>query len=277
MKFGLNLFIWYDELGKLAYLIEKAKRVGYDAVEIFLQKLSPHDVVAANHALRKFQVDCIGCIILPAEGDITSPDSNVRRKGVEILKRCVDTLVELDGQLMTGVTYAPWGKVKSEHPLEDWRRSVESLRQVCRYASEFGVKIGIEPINRYRTYLVNTAEDAVKFVKDVGERNLGVHLDTYHMNIEEDDFYKPIITAGKTLFHMHLSENNRGILGTGHVDWDRVFQALHDIGYDDYLVLEAYTPSLKDIAWKRTVPPPDVIASRSLEFMRNMARKYLRR
>jgi len=277
MKFGLNLFIWYDELDRLPYLIEKAKKIGYDAVEIFLQRLSSSDIADVKRVLRKFQVDCIGCVILPPEGDVTSPDPEVRENGVEILKRCVDTLVELGGQLMTGVTYASWGKVKSEHPLEDWRRSVESLREVCRYASEFGVKIGIEPINRYRTYLVNTAEDAVKFVKDVGERNLGVHLDTYHMNIEEDDFYEPIVIAGKALFHMHFSENNRGVLGTGHVDWDEVFQALHDVDYDGYLVLETYTPSLRDIAWKRTVPPPDVIASKSLEFMKNMARRYLRK
>jgi len=276
MRFGLSLFIWIDQLDRVSYLIEKACRLGYDLVEIPLLNILSKDVGVIRHSLRRTGLECVGCVVLPREGDLTSSEDSIRLNGIRILKRCIDILATLDGDFLTGVTYAAWGKTKSLTPLEDWTRSVSALKEVCRYAAKLGVRIGIEPINRYRTYLVNTAEDALKMINDIGEENIGVHLDTYHMNIEEDDFRNPIILTGKKLYYFHCSENNRGILGTGHIDWDSIFQALVEIGYNDCLTLETYTPSLRAIAWKRTIPSPDEIALKSLEFLKAMVKKYFR-
>jgi D-psicose/D-tagatose/L-ribulose 3-epimerase len=158
----------------------------------------------------------LGSLGLPREYDITSDNENTRRRGIDFMKRCVDVVAQLDGDAINGVVYIAWGKI-AERPRteEEWRRSVEALREVCRYAKSYGVSLGAEPVNRFETYFLNTAENAVRLCRDVGEPNMKVHLDTFHMNIEEKNFYDLIKTAGKLLNHFHCCENDRGIPGTG--------------------------------------------------------------
>jgi len=273
----LSLLIWFNAFEKIIPWIKKARSIGYDAIELFVQKLSPQEISIVKKLLSEHNLDCISCVILPEDADITSNNKKVREYGINFLKRCIEITAELNGELMTGVVYAPWGKVVSESPKDDWYRSADSLKHVCEYASRFDIKIAIEPINHYRTYLINTCEDAIKFLESVGKDNLGIHLDTYHMNIEERDFYSPVIAAGKRLYHVHCSENNRGILGTGHICWDEFFQALSEVSYDGYLGFEFYTPSVIGMGWKRVMPSIDEVAVKSLQFMREMYNKYMRR
>ncbi|MEM2790129.1 MAG: sugar phosphate isomerase/epimerase [Candidatus Bathyarchaeia archaeon] len=273
----LSLLIWFDNLNYLTPWIKKAKDIGYDAVELFPQYLSLREVSIVKKLLDEHKLEHISCVILPEEVDVASSNDRTRRNGVIFLEHCIDITVKLGGELVTGVIYAPWGKVESKSPKEDWYRSTASLKQVCKYASQFGVKLAIEPINHYRTYLVNTCEDAVKFLKDVGESNLGVHLDTYHMNIEENNFYEPVIAAGKRLYHVHCSESNRGMLGTGHVNWSEFFQALNEVDYQGYLGFEYHTPSIMRVSWKRVAPCMEEVAVRSLHFMKEMCSRYMRK
>ena len=274
----LSLLIWSNSLDHLLSWIKKAKSIGYDAVELFPQKISPsQEADTVKKFLNEYKLERIGCIVLPTEADITCPDEKIRGNGVNFLKRCIDLIAKLNGELITGVIYAPWGKVRSASPNSDWDRSAASLKYVCKYASQFGIKLAIEPVNHYRTYLINTAEDAIKFLESVREDNLGIHLDTYHMNIEESDFYKPVVSVGKMLYHVHCSENNRGILGTGHVNWEEFFQALNDVNYQGHLGFEYYTPSVREVSWKRIVPPMEEVVTKSLQFMKEMCNKYLRR
>lgn len=277
VKIGVNISLWSNkfDIDSVLNAVWKAKNLGFEFVELPLERELALDIISEE--LHRNNIECVGCLMLPSDADITSENYRVRERGIQFLRNCVNKLKNLDGNLLTGVIYAPWNKVKSENAEDDWRRSVEALRQVCRYARSHGILLGVEPINRYRTYLLNTSRDAVKFVKDVGESNLKVHLDTYHMNIEEDDFYKPILEAGELLCHLHCSENNRGILGTGHIEWDDVFRALTDIGYDGYIGLESYTPSVMSISWKRGFPDPDTLAIKSLEFLKKMLKKYLKK
>ena len=174
-----------------------------------------------------------------------------------------------------------WGKITGRRRTEDeWRRSVEALKEICRFARDYDVTLGIEPVNRFETYFLNTASDAVKLARDIGETNIKVHLDTFHMNIEEKNFYDPIKHVGDLLWHMHCCENDRGIPGTGHVNWDEVFQALSEIGYNRWLVIESFTPEIKEVAtstatWRELAPSIDAIAKEGLEFLRAKAKEFL--
>lgn len=283
VKFGVHLFLWTERFDKSAVrLIEKAKRFGFDGVEIPLMELDVIDVEATRRELKKHEVECLGSLGLSPEHDITSDNENVRRSGVEFMKRCVDVVSQLEGDAINGVIYIAWGKIvgRSRTP-EEWRRSVEALKEVCRYARDYGVSLGLEPVNRFETYFLNTAEDAVKLAKDVGEPNIKVHLDTFHMNIEEKNFYDPIKMTGDFLHHMHCCENDRGIPGTGHVNWNEVFQALSEINYDRWLVIESFTPEMEKIAastaiWRKLAPSADAIAEEGLKFIKQMAKKYLK-
>ncbi|MCS7132302.1 MAG: sugar phosphate isomerase/epimerase [Aigarchaeota archaeon] len=213
---------------------------------------------------------------------MTSDDERTRRNGIEFMKRCADVVSQLGGDAINGVIYVAWGKIfgGSRTP-EEWRRSMEALREICRYAHGYEISLGIEPVNRFETYFLNTAEDAVKLAKEVGEPNIKIHLDTFHMNIEEKNFYDPIKMAGKILNHMHCCENDRGIPGTGHVNWGEVFQALSEVNYDRWLGVESFTPEMEKLAastaiWRKIAPSADAIAEEGLKFLKQMAKKYLK-
>ena len=283
VKFGVHLFLWTERFdNSTLYLIEKAKRMGFDGVEIPLMELEYIDVEKTRSELKKHDVEFLGSVGLPKDKDITSDDEEIRRRGIEFLKKCVDVTAQLDGDAINGVIYIAWGKIVGRpRTEEEWRRSVEALREVCRYAQSYGISLGAEPVNRFETYFLNTAEDAVKLCKDVGEPNMKVHLDTFHMNIEEKNFYDPIKRAGSLLNHFHCCENDRSIPGTGHVNWDQVFQALAEINYDRWLVIESFTPEIKKVAastaiWRKLAPDADTIAREGLKFIKDMARKYLK-
>jgi len=283
VKFGVHLFLWTERLDNSSlHLIGKAKRLGFEGVEVPLMELEYIDIERTRSELKKHDMEFLGAVGLPSDKDISSEDEATRRRGIEYLKKCVDVVAQLDGVALNGVIYIAWGKIVGRPRTEgEWRRSVEAMRDVCRYARRYGVSLGVEPVNRFETYFLNTAEDAVKYCRNVGEPNIKVHLDTFHINIEEKSFYGPIKKAGDLLNHFHCCENDRGIPGTGHVAWDEVFRALSEINYDGWLVIESFTPEIKKVAastaiWRKLAPDADTIARDGLKFLREIASKYLR-
>jgi D-psicose/D-tagatose/L-ribulose 3-epimerase len=282
VKFGVHLFLWAERLDNTTlHLIEKVKRLGFDGVEVPLMELEYIEVEKTRSELKKHGLQFLGSVGLPLDKDIASDDEATRRRGIEHLKRCVDVVAQLDGDAINGVIYIAWGKIVGRpRTEEEWRRSVEAMREVCRYAKSYGISFGAEPVNRFETYFLNTAEDAVKYCRDVGEPNMKVHLDTFHMNIEEKNFYDPIKKAGNLLNHFHCCENDRSIPGTGHVNWDEVFRALSEIDYDRWLVIESFTPEIKRVAastaiWRKLAPDADTIAVNGLQFLKKMVDKNL--
>ena len=282
VKFGVHLYLWTEKFDESAIpLIRKAKKMGFNGVEIPLRNLELINVEKTRRELKNQKMECLGSVALSLGHDLTSDDEETRRRGIEWMKRCVEITSELGGDTLCGVIYTAWGKITGKSRTEtEWRRSVEALREISRFAQEYDVTLGIEPINRFETYFLNTAADAVKLAKDVGESNVKVHLDTFHMNIEEKNFYDPIKQTGDMLWHMHCCENDRGIPGTGHVNWDEVFQALSEIDYDRWLVVESFTPEMKEIAastaiWRKIAPSADAIATEGLAFLKDKAKEFL--
>jgi D-psicose/D-tagatose/L-ribulose 3-epimerase len=284
VKYGIHLFLWTERFDESSLpLIKKAKEMGFDGVEIPMLELDAINIEKTKKELEENGMECTGSLGLSIDTDITSDDETIRRKGIEYLKQCVKVTSELGSDVLSGVIYTAWGKIVGRARTdEEWKRSVEALKEVCQYAKNYGVTLAIEPVNRFETYFLNTAADAIKLVKDVGEPNIKIHLDTFHMNIEEKDFYKPIKEADGQLYHFHCCENDRGVPGTGHVDWKGVFKALSEIGYDRWLVIESFVPEMRKIAasiaiWRKIAPSADAIALDGLKFIKKMAKRYLRK
>jgi D-psicose/D-tagatose/L-ribulose 3-epimerase len=286
VKFGVHSLLWAERFDiDPEPLINKAKKLGFDGLEIYVSppQLESFDKIKVKKALESAEMKCIGSTALTLETDFTSSDEAIRKRGINYLKNAAKLFSELGADLLTGVTYAAWGKIVGRSRTEEeWNHSVESLKEACRLIRDYDVILGLEPVNRFETYFLNTAADAVKMVKEIGEPNVGVHLDTFHMNIEEKNYYDPIVETGGLLRHMHCCENDRSTAGTGSVNWDEVFRALAEIGYDKWITLESFTPEIKEVAastaiWRQLAPSADALASGSLKFLKSMQEKYLRK
>jgi len=257
-------------------LLDKVDNMGFDAIEIQLNKPSQLPEGLLRDKLEEVGLRPVFGVTLTEDQDLLSPDEDVRREGVRFLKEMTDVVAKCGGSVLGGVNYAAWGKFTGKmRTEEEWKRSRESLKEVAQYAQDNDVNVALEPINRFETYFLNTAEDAIKLVEDIGEPNVGIHLDTFHMNIEEKDFYDPIIDVGDKLYHFHICENDRGVPGTGHVDWEGTFDALNEIGYDETVVVESFVPEIEEVAtqtaiWREIAPSADAI----LEGALNVFNKY---
>jgi D-psicose/D-tagatose/L-ribulose 3-epimerase len=286
VKYGVHSMLWAERFdADPERIARKAKAIGFDAMEVYV---SPTQIETFNkekvkNALEKEKLECIGSTTLTKETDITSPDEATRKRGINFLKSAGKLFSELGANLVTGVIYVAWGKIVGRgRTEEEWAYSAESLKEACRLVKDYGISLGLEPVNRFETYFLNTAADATKLVKEVGESNIGVHLDTFHMNIEEKNYYDPIVQTGELLCHMHCCENDRGTAGTGSVDWEEVFKGLADVGYNKWITLESFTPEIKSVAattaiWRQIAPSADALAADGLKFLKSMERKYLRK
>jgi D-psicose/D-tagatose/L-ribulose 3-epimerase len=179
---------------------------------------------------------------------------------------------------LSGSFHSVFGK-KSTKPVSEqlWKNSADCLRQVAKQIN--GYQLVLEPINRYESFLVNTAAQAEKLIEMIGEPNIKIQLDTFHMGIEEDDFYNTIKSVKDKLVHFHVAENHRGRFGHGTMQWDEVFSALADIGYKGAIVIESFVPEVTEVAtaaaiWRKMAPSADALASEGLEFLRKMTEKY---
>jgi len=187
---------------------------------------------------------------------------------------------ELGATQFSGVIYAMHGKRPRERPAgKDWAWSAECLAATAEHAARLGIAIGIEPVNRYESALVNTCEQAVRLADMIGAPNVRIHLDTYHMNIEEKGWAEPVLLAGDRLCHFHLCENDRGIPGTGLVGWEELFGALAQIGYGGYAGLESFVDVSDDMVagtcvWRDLAPSGDVLVRDGTAFLRDLARRH---
>ncbi len=196
------------------------------------------------------------------------------------MKGAVDVSADLGSNALSGAIYTNLGTLTGEPPSdEEVETVVRVLKRVAHYAADRDLQLGIEPVNRYESYLINLAEQVGDILNRIDEPNVFAHLDTYHMNIEEKGFYEPIVGLGDKLKYIHLSESDRGTPGTGNVHWDEVFRGLHDIGYDGHLVMESFAAINKDIAgataiWRDVVGDPEALIRDGLSFLREKAAEY---
>ena len=278
---GVNTFLWTttwtDGVGAI---LENAKRIGFDAVQVPLIGLGQLDAEDLARVTQSLGLACYVSAGLNDATDITSDDPDIRRNGVRYLKECVRFARQAGAPFLSGSFHSVFGK-KSDRPVgsQQWRRSADALREVAREALEQDFCLALEPINRYESFLVNTADQARTLIEMIGQPNVKIQLDTFHMNIEEDDCYRAVTSVGEDLLHFHVAENHRGRFGAGSMPWDDIFRALAEIGYRGAIVIESFVPDVPEVAtaaaiWRKMAPSADALAEEGLAFIRALEAKH---
>ena len=277
-RFGAHAFIWrssWDADSALA-AIHGAAAAGLDFIEIPLLRPESFDAPATQRLLEEAGIAATCSLGLPV--DAALPDQPER--AVAFLARAVERAHRIGAPVVSGVIYGTLGGLPGRPPTEEELETVAlALREAARNAATLGVRLGIEPVNRYETHLVNTVQQGLDLLEAIDAPNVFLHLDTYHMNIEEKGFAGPIEAAGKRLKYIHLSESDRGTPGTGNVHWDDVMRGLAAVGYDGDLVMESFVDVNPDIAratcmWRPVAPDSATLVRDGLAFLRGKATEF---
>ncbi len=216
------------------------------------------------------------CGAFGPERDLSSEDEAVRTAGTSYLRRCIDLAQDLGSPFVSGPMYAAVGNTRllpDDARRAQWNRSVRGLKEAASYAAERSIKLAIEPLNRFETDLVNTVDQGIKMVDDVGAENVGLLLDTFHMNIEEKDIPAAIGRAAGHIVEFHACSNDRGTPGEDHLPWKAIAEALGDARYEGPIVIEAFTPEVREIAkavsiWRPLAKSQDALAKDGLTNLR---------
>lgn len=278
MKLGIHAYAWCSEWSNDTLdIIDKVKEAGLDYLEIPLMRLDLFDAQAVKERLEGLEV-VTSNVLLADDVDITSFDLEARKKGTQYLKDCVKATADVGAKMFSGVIYSQYLKdAKSAPTEEEWEFSAKALKEVAQYANDLGVSIALEPVTRYESYLLNTSEQGLKLIDMIDEDNVFLHLDSYHMNVEEKNFYDPIKLAGDKLQCFHICENDRGIPGSGHINWDDIFKAFKEINFNGYLGFEGFsdvTDNMSTWVWRQLVPDRETFVKESVAFARKMIKKY---
>jgi D-psicose/D-tagatose/L-ribulose 3-epimerase len=226
--------------------IRRLAKYGYDSIEISYDsvELSPGapGTKAVRQMLKDNGIGCYGSISLMFSGrDLIHTDEAVRASSVDYLKNCMTMVKELGGSTMS-IVPSEVGKVKAmASPEQEWDWAVEGLKELNSHGRREGIRIGIEPLNRFETNFLNRHDQALALAEAVGS-DCGVCLDVYHMNMEDANMFKAIENAGSRLFDLHVADNNRMACGMGHIDWERLLQTVKKIGYDGSITVEFVPP-----------------------------------
>lgn len=266
MQIGVNTLLWTAGFSEAHLpLIAKAKALGLDGIELATFDFASFPAAAARRELEAQQMPGILCSALVAGMSLATDDAALRAQSMAFLQAGVRATAEaglnlLIGPFCSAVGYLP-GRRRTD---EEWKRCVDGLQELGRYSEGFNVRVAVEPLNRFETFFLNTAADAKRLCEEVAHPNIGVLYDTFHANIEEKNQAAAIRLLGKHIFHVHTCENDRGIPGSGPIDWPGVIGALKEIGYDDWLVIESFGPGIKEIAaaaciWRDLAAQPDDI------------------
>jgi D-psicose/D-tagatose/L-ribulose 3-epimerase len=274
MRFGAHLFVWTAEVTPeaVAQAARGAAEAGLDFLEIPLLR-EDLPLAEVREVLGSHSLGATCSLGLPREARL--PDYPEQAK--TFLSRALKAAYALGSPVLTGVLYGTLGEAPEGPPGPEALEVVARvLREAAREARILGLSLGLEPVNRYETALVNTARQGLALLEAIGEPNVFLHLDTYHMNIEERGFREPILEAGARLGYIHLSESDRGTPGTGNVRWEEVFAGLAAIGYRGPLVMESFVAVSPEIAratciWRPVAEDPQRLVREGLAFLRAQA------
>jgi D-psicose/D-tagatose/L-ribulose 3-epimerase len=278
MKFGVNLFIWTANFDETHLpLLPRIRAAGFDGVEAPMYKGRDFAVAEMRKGLAETGMECTICSILVDGLSMISDNAGTRTKTVEQLRENIATAAEIGAKIIAGPLYAPVGYLAGRRRTEDeWKRAVDCWQQLGPWLAQHQVIAAIEPLNRFETFFLNTAEDAARFCDEVGHPNVGILFDTFHANIEEKSIADGYRTVARHLKHVHTCENDRGTPGSGHIEWAQVFQAIREIGYDGWLTIESFGSNLPEIAaaaaiWRDLATTPEAVAFDGVGFLRKMA------
>ena len=280
ITFGVNTWTWHSPFNTedARNLFPKVRRMGFDLVEIALEDVSLLDPTEIRALLQDCGLHVALCGAFGPSRDLTHEDSAVRQQSLDYIQESLQFGEKIGAELFVGPMYSSVGKARlmpQETRLIEFERAVQGLKQAGVMASDSGMTLGVEPLNRFETDLINIAAQVKRLIQAVGMRSVKIHLDTFHMNIEEESIFEAVVLAGDDLCHVHASESNRGTPGMGFVAWDQLALGLHKIDYSGAVVIETFTPEVKEIAraaaiWRPLAPSQDELASNGLEFLHDV-------
>jgi len=279
MRLGINTFLFTSPFtNESTRLFRQFKQWGADTVEIPIEDPSHIDPAHVKRELDRHGLVCGSiCACLGPDRDLRGTPEQ-QRNSLNYLKRVIDQMVVLNCRAVVGPVYSSVGRAEAVPPAEyrkQWKTGVRNLKILAAYAQQRGKQICLEPLNRFETDFINTCDQALRMVKAVGSPALKLHLDTFHMNIEEKCQGAAIRKAGKLLGHFHACGSDRGTPGNDHICWDCIAKALKAIHYQGDVVIESFTTDVKVIAraaaiWRRIEPTRNEIAVKGLKFLRKM-------
>jgi D-psicose/D-tagatose/L-ribulose 3-epimerase len=275
MKIGMNLLLWTGNVTEEHYpLLEKIKSWGFDGAELPMFGFEPSQYQAIRKKMDAIGLECTTVTIVPPEKNPIDPDAKIRAAAVDHLKSAIDTCHILNAKTMCGPYVSPVGKLVGRgRTADEWKWAVECFQRVAPHAQQAGVVLGLEALNRFETYFVNCMADLARLVDEVNHPNFRMMYDTFHANIEEKSSAEAIRTGGKRIVHIHISENDRSTPGEGNVHWDENFHAIKSMGYDGWLVIEAFGLALPELAaatciWRKMFPSEEHVATKGLQFIK---------
>ena len=277
MRFGINTFLFTSPFtNESTKLFPQFKKWGFQSIEIPVEDPSHIDPAHVKAELDKNGLVCGSvCACMGPDRDLRG-DVTQQQTGLDYMTKLLDQMVVLDCPSLIGPVYSAVGRADAVPEKEykaQWKTVVKNLKQLCKYAEKRGRKVCLEPLNRFETDFINTADQALQMAKDVGSPALKIHLDTFHMNIEEKDQGKSIRKVGKLLGHFHACGTDRGTPGNDSLNWEPIVKALKAVGYQGDVVIESFTTDVKVIAraaaiWRRIEPTRDEIAVKGLKNLR---------
>jgi D-psicose/D-tagatose/L-ribulose 3-epimerase len=276
MKLGLNMLLWTAKVtAEHAPQLEAIKRAGADGVELPLNDSSAAECSDLGRMLDGVGLQRTATAIVPDEAhNPASPEAAHRQAGLDLLRELIDRAHAASVPLLAGPLFQPLGGFTGQGPTADERRrAADVVRAAGAHAATAGVTLALEPLNRFECHLLNTMADAEAFARLVDHPQVGVLYDTFHANIEEKDPVGCIRRHGAAIRHVHCSATDRGVPGADHTDWKAVFAALHDIGYDGWLVIESFGRALPGLAaatriWRDLFASPYDVVNQGLPFVR---------
>jgi len=280
MKFGINTFVWFSPCTTAAIkeIAPSVKAMGFDILEIVVENPDLIDPHVVKEILMENRLEGIICGAFGPDRNICSNDPKIRENAKGYIRWLIDAAHEIGSETICGPMYSSVGKdhlEDNEARRKEWDLAVLGIQEMADYGAAKNVKLAFEPLNRFETDMINVVSQGNKFIKDVGRENVGFHLDTFHMHLEEKSSAEAIRQAGDKIFHFHACENDRGVPGTGQVYWKEVAQALKDVRYEGPVVIESFTSQVKEIAravciWREIAPSQDAIAVQGLKFLQSL-------
>jgi D-psicose/D-tagatose/L-ribulose 3-epimerase len=279
-KIGFNVLTWSAVMSdEILPIIDRLKEIGYDGVELFVGSPDQAAYRYIGDYCRNLGLEVTTVSVLGKDTNLISDSADIRSKGLERLKWTIDRAHDLQAKILCGPLHSAHA-VFAQHAPEDqeYGWSAEILHAAGEHAAQAGITLGLEALNRFESYLCNTMEQLSRLIQQVNHPNIRAMFDTHHANIEEKKFTQAIQTIASNLVHVHISENDRGTPGDGHINFDEAFSELAKINYSGWLTIEAFSRNDPDFAnsigvWREYSKPWD-IAENGLAFIRQMCQKH---
>jgi len=276
-RLGIHSFVWTNGQTQegLEMALDKSAEHGYRMIEFAYLRPEKFDLDRLSKKAQSLDIDIVVTMGLPEHADVSSEDKSVVKKGQTLLANAVKAVRDIGGIRLGGIPYSMHGKYETMPTKTGWMNSVESIAATAEVAKECGVELVLEVVNRFESNLLNTTAQGLKFIEDTGRDDVFLHLDTFHMNIEEADPAGAIRLAGEKCRYFHFNENYRGFLGTGTIDFPSIFSALVDAGFEDRdIVFESFSSAIVDEGlskvcgiWRDTWEDNNPLASHAKAFI----------